>query len=236
MRRSESGAPKKAVTTHSSPARLTVLLSGSGRTLVNILDRIAEGSLSATVARVIASRDCLGLSRARERGVPAEIIHGTIPADRLAAILQQDRADFVVLAGYLRMVDIPPGFEHRVVNIHPALLPAFGGPGMHGRHVHRAVLDAGCKVSGCTVHLCDRVYDRGPIILQRACPVLEDDTPETLAARVFEQECLAYPEALQLLIENRVQVVDPRESEHGPWTRARAKILPTDRTSQNRGR
>lgn len=184
------------------PPRLAVLLSGSGRTLVNLVDHIDAGTLKATIPLVIASRECLGAQRARERGVATvRVLPGTIPAATLAAVLDQHRIDWVVLAGYLRLVDIPPAYRGRVVNIHPALLPDFGGPGMHGRHVHEAVLAARRTQSGCTVHLCDEVYDRGRVILQKRCPVLPDDTPEALAARVFELEKAAYPEALARLLE-----------------------------------
>jgi formyltetrahydrofolate-dependent phosphoribosylglycinamide formyltransferase len=183
-----------------TPPRLAVLLSGSGRTLLNLLDRIADGTLGATIPLVIASRECLGARRARERGVPAvAVIPGEIPAATLVRALHEHAIDWVVLAGYLKFVHIPSGYERRVVNIHPALLPGFGGPGMYGRHVHEAVLASGARESGCTVHFCDEQFDRGPIILQKRCPVLPGDTPDTLAARVFELECLAYPEALQLL-------------------------------------
>ena len=107
--------------------------------------------------------------------------------------------DLVTLAGFLCHLEIPDDFAGRVMNIHPALIPAFCGKGMYGEKVHAAVLERGCKVSGCTVHFADNEYDHGPIILQRAVPVLDDDTPDTLAARVFEQECEAYPEAIRLL-------------------------------------
>ena len=187
------------------PGNLAVLLSGGGRTLLNIADRIDAGALSARVALVIASKECLGAERARARGFDVRIEPGDIARDRLGAMLREGGAEFVALAGYLRLVAIPPGFEDRVVNIHPALLPSFGGAGLYGERVHRAVLAAGCKVSGCTVHLCDERYDTGPILVQRCCPVLADDTPETLAARVFEEEKKAYPEALAALVEGRVR-------------------------------
>ncbi|MCC6660064.1 MAG: phosphoribosylglycinamide formyltransferase [Phycisphaerales bacterium] len=184
------------------PPRLAVLLSGSGRTLVNLLDHIDSGALKAAIPLVIASRECVGAQRARDRGVPAVlVVPGTIPAATLATVLDEHRIDWVVLAGYLKLVEIPPAYRGLVVNIHPALLPDFGGPGMHGRHVHEAVLAARRTQSGCTVHLCDEVYDRGRVILQKRCPVLPDDTPETLAARVFELEKAAYPEALARLLE-----------------------------------
>lgn len=186
-------------------ANLAVLLSGGGRTLLNLLDRIDDGSLPARVTLVVASRECLGAERARQRGLTVRIEPGDIPIGRFESMLRDSGAAFAALAGYLRLVPIPAGFEDRILNIHPALLPSFGGSGLYGERVHRAVLGAGCKVSGCTVHLCDGRYDTGPILVQRACPVLHDDTPETLAARVFEEEKKAYPEALAALIEGRVR-------------------------------
>ena len=114
--------------------------------------------------------------------------------------------ELVVQGGWLCLWKIPARYENRVMNIHPALLPSFGGQGMWGHHVHEAVLSAGCKVSGCTVHFCTNQYDKGPIIVQRACPVKDADTPETLAARVFEQECMAYPAAIKLFAEDKILV------------------------------
>lgn len=183
-----------------SPANLVVLLSGGGRTLLNLQDRIDDGSLDARVSLVIASRPCAGVDRAVARGLRASVVPGRIPRDRLARLLDDARADLVVLAGYLQLVDVPDAYRGRIVNIHPALLPAFGGPGMFGHHVHEAVLRSGATESGCTVHLVDNRYDSGQILLQRRCPVLPGDTPDTLAARVFEQECLAYPAAIADLV------------------------------------
>lgn len=174
--------------------------------MVNLQRHIAAGSLDARIVRVIASAACAGCDRAREIGVVPIVLGGTIPGEQFAALLAEVQADLVVLAGYLKRIEIPAGFAGRVVNIHPALLPAFGGKGMYGHHVHQAVIAHGCKVSGCTVHLCDDQYDTGPILVQRTCPVLETDTPELLASRVFEQECLAYPEAIAAIIEKRVVV------------------------------
>lgn len=185
--------------------RLAILLSGSGRTLVNLCDVIARGELRAEVALVIASKDCLGAQRARERGLPTIVEPGVIPLPRLETLLRDHRIDWVVLAGYLKRLPIPGSFKGRVVNIHPALLPDFGGPGMYGDRVHQAVLDSGAAHTGCTVHLCDDEYDRGPILLQRTCPVRPGDDVHTLAARVFEQEKRAYPEALRRLLAS-----DPR--------------------------
>jgi phosphoribosylglycinamide formyltransferase-1 len=186
--------------TPNAPARLAVLISGGGRTMLNIDDLCRSGDIPAAVALVIASKPCPGADKARDRGIPVEVIKGEIPAVVLSSLLAVFRIDWVVLAGYLKKISIPRGYESRVVNIHPALLPDFGGPGMYGHHVHEAVLKAGRHESGCTVHLCDDRYDTGPIILQRRCPVLPGDTPETLARRVFDEELLAYPEALRLLI------------------------------------
>lgn len=186
------------------PARLAVFLSGSGRTLDNLLAVIARGELDASVALVVASRECRGASVAREHDIATLVIPGTIPADRLTELAREHAIDLIVLAGYLRLLPIPPALEGRVVNIHPALLPAFGGPGMHGSKVHAAVADAArrCEITetGCTVHLCDSTYDTGPIVLQRTCPVSPGDTPDAIAARVFGLELAAYPEAIRLLI------------------------------------
>jgi folate-dependent phosphoribosylglycinamide formyltransferase PurN len=176
------------------------MLSGSGRTLLNLLDYIRDGSLPATVDLVIASRECLGAQRARDAGLRVEIVPGVIPAARLGDLLAKHRIDWVVLAGYLKLIQIPPAYQGRIVNIHPALLPDFGGPGMYGDRVHEAVLKAKSSTSGCTVHFVDEQFDHGQIIIQRSCPVLPGDTPHTLADRVFALECEAYPAALNTLL------------------------------------
>ena len=116
------------------------------------------------------------------------------------------RAELVCLAGFLQLVQVPDDFRGRVMNIHPALIPAFCGKGFYGHHVHEAVLAYGAKVSGCTVHFVDNEYDHGPIILQRAVDVLDDDTSESLAARVFVEECEAYPEAIRLFAEEKLRI------------------------------
>lgn len=176
--------------------RLAVMLSGSGRSLENLLDHTERGAPTAHVALVIASKTCRGAEIARAANIPTVVEHGRVPAARLGALLDEHRIDLVVLAGYLHLLDVPDAYAGRVLNIHPSLLPKFGGAGMHGLHVHRAVLAAGGRETGCTVHVCDATYDTGPTVLQRRCPVLPGDTPEALAARVFEQEKLAYPEAI----------------------------------------
>ena len=183
--------------------RLAVMISGGGRTLLNLLKHTRSGSLGAEIALVIASSECPGAEKARDAGLRTLVVPGRISAANLESLLREHRVDWVVLAGYLKLVSVPDSFAGRIVNIHPALLPRHGGPGLYGHRVHEAVLKAGDKVSGCTVHLCDQHYDTGPIILQREVPVLKGDTPETLASRVFEAECSAYPEALQRLLSGR---------------------------------
>ncbi len=199
----------------SQPLRLAAFISGGGRTLMNIADYIDRGELNASIELVIASRgDIPGVERAQARGLNTlvvarrdfaseEAMHDAITKQLLERSIQ-----LVCLCGYLRKVRIDEPFQWRVMNIHPALLPEFGGKGMYGDRVHRAVLEAGRTISGCTVHFVDEHYDHGPIILQRTCPVLPTDTVETLAARVFQQECIAYPEAISLFAANRLRVVD----------------------------
>jgi phosphoribosylglycinamide formyltransferase-1 len=188
--------------------RLGVLLSGGGTTLQNLLDRGV-----GQVACVVSSKaDAFGLERARKAGIPAFVVERKAYPDREAfsaatlARCRETGVELVCMAGYLQLLPIPPDFAGRVMNVHPALLPAFGGKGMHGMHVHRAVLEAGVKVSGCTVHFADNEYDHGPIIAQRAVEVRDDDTPETLQARVFEAECEAYPEAIGLYAAGRLRI------------------------------
>lgn len=193
--------------------RLGVLLSGGGRTMLNLLEQINHQQLEAEIVSVISSRSTVaGVQRAQDVGLPVEIVRKKDCPDieafsqRLAALLDAAQVDLVVQAGWLCLWKIPPQYENRVMNIHPALLPSFGGRGMWGHHVHEAVLAAGCRVSGCTVHFCTNEYDSGPIIIQRTCPVEDDDTPDTLAARVFEQECLAYPQAIRYFSQGRLHV------------------------------
>jgi formyltetrahydrofolate-dependent phosphoribosylglycinamide formyltransferase len=196
------------------PIKLAVLVSGSGTTLQNLLDEIAAKRLNASIQLVIGSRPGIkGLQRAADAKVMNFVVERSAfanPADFskqvFALIDDAGGVDLVCLAGWLCLLDVPAKYAGRVMNIHPALLPSFGGKGMYGRRVHQAVLEYGCKVSGCTVHFVDAAYDDGPIIIQRTCPVLDDDTPETLAARVFEEERLAYPEAIRLYQQGRLSV------------------------------
>jgi len=196
------------------PVRMAVLLSGGGRTLQNFIDRIAAGALDASVSVVISSRaDAYGLERARRHGIPAVCIPSRRyrgDFDRMSKAIHRELAgypvDLIAMAGFMCLFRVPEQFLGRTMNIHPALIPMFCGKGYYGHHVHEAVLNYGCKVSGCTVHFADNEYDHGPIIIQKTVPVLDDDTPETLAARVFEKECEAYPEAIQLFAEGRLRI------------------------------
>lgn len=195
------------------PIRLAVLLSGGGTTLQNLLDRIGAGTLRAEIACVISNKaDAFGLTRARQAGIAAFVVDRKtcVSCEEFSKrIFDPCRAagvDLVCMAGFLQLLHIPDDFVGRVLNIHPSLIPAFCGKGFHGAAVHRAALEMGVKVSGCTVHFADNEYDRGPIVSQRVVPVHGDDTPESLAARVFEQECQAYPEAIQWFAQGRLRI------------------------------
>ena len=181
--------------------RVGVLLSGSGRTLANLLEHIEKHELGIQIACVVSSReDAYGLERARAAEIPAFFERDD---DRIYDLLRSHEVELVCLAGYLRLLPIPKDFQGRVLNIHPALLPKFGGKGYYGDRVHRAVLEAGETESGCTVHVADNEYDRGPIVHQERVPVETGDTVETLANRVFEAECRAFPAAIRKWIAQR---------------------------------
>jgi phosphoribosylglycinamide formyltransferase 1 len=197
-----------------APIDLAVLGSGSGTTLQNLIDCIAAGTLPARIKLVIGSRPGLvGIERAKVAHLPVSVVDRRSFSDTASfsrnvfANIDSAAARLVCLAGWLCLLDIPPRYAGKIMNIHPALLPSpFGGRGMFGHHVHEAVIAHGCKVSGCTVHFVDGAYDTGPIILQRTCRVAEDDTPQALAHRVFEQEKIAYPEAIRLFAEGRLAI------------------------------
>jgi phosphoribosylglycinamide formyltransferase-1 len=199
------------------PLRIAVLISGGGTTLRNLIQKIEAGVLDAQILLVVASTaKAGGLNFAEAAGIPGVVVRRKdFPSqDAFSADIfercRQAGADLVVLGGFLKQLTIPEDFTNRVVNIHPALIPSFCGDGMYGHFVHEAVLDYGAKVSGCTVHFADNEYDHGPVILQKAVPVMDDDTPQTLAARVFKAECQAYPEVLNLIAAGRVRVEDRR--------------------------
>lgn len=195
------------------PLRLAVFVSGRGSNLRAIVNAVSRGTLHAQIVLVLSSTlDAPALDFAKEHKI-RRIFPGTGKGltDRTATILgalSDAEADFIALAGYMKLVEpeVVAAYRNRIVNIHPALLPAFGGKGMYGHHVHEAVLASGAKLSGATVHLVDEAYDRGPIVAQRAVPVLAGDTPDTLAARVLQVEHTLYPETLQLFAEGRITV------------------------------
>ncbi|QDU33569.1 Phosphoribosylglycinamide formyltransferase [Poriferisphaera corsica] len=212
-----------------NPIRLAVLISGGGTTLTNLLDKIDEGKLKAQIATVICSNskayekisaklagrgEALGKKEMTSRYGTFEVqkvlrkdFETTSQfSDVIFNFVRETGSDLVCLAGFLSLLDIPDDYANQVINIHPALLPSFGGKGMHGMHVHSAVVDHGVKISGCTVHFADQTYDTGPIVLQKTCPVLTGDTPDDVQARVFEQECEAFPEAIQMIADGRVTI------------------------------
>lgn len=199
------------------PIRLGVLISGGGTTLRNFLDHINAGKLSAEIPLVIASRkDCGGIAKTQAAGIACEVVARKEFSDTKSfsrAIfehLRTARVDLVVLSGFLSLIEIPEDYRYRVLNIHPALVPAFSGQGFYGHHIHEAALERGVKISGCTVHFADNEYDHGPIIRQKCVPVLEDDTPDTLASRVFEAECELYPECVRLFAEGKLTIQNRR--------------------------
>jgi len=184
---------------------IAVLISGGGTTLRNLIQKMQVESLPVDIRLVISSSaKAKGLEFANAAGIKSLVVekkelNESEFSEAVFGPCRDARVRYVVMGGYLKHVLIPPDFEKRVINIHPALLPGFGGKGMYGLHVHEAVIAAGQKVSGCTVHFVDNVYDHGPVILQRKVEVKSWDTPQTLQARVFEAECDAYPDALRQL-------------------------------------
>jgi len=200
-----------------APLRIAVLLSGNGTSLENLCEQIDAGRVGGRVVVVLSSKEkAFGLERARRRGIPAVAVsrreHPDIETfnDALHAELAHHEIDLVALLGFLSPFQLRGVFEGRAINVHPALIPAFCGKGYYGARVHRAVLEAGVKVSGATLHFVDEQYDHGPILLQQAVPVLEGDTPEALAARVMAAERRLVPEAVQLIAEDRVRIEGQR--------------------------
>ena len=199
-----------------SQLKLAVLISGRGRTLLNLIQKKEEGDLDIDVKVVVANVETApGLQYAEKHNIPIEIVKRSEYAKEDVEAFSKDifrhcrvyGVDYVVMAGFLCKLKIPEDFQNRVLNIHPSLIPAFCGDGYYGRQVHEAALKRGVKVSGCTVHFVDDAYDHGPIILQKTVPVLEDDTTDTLSDRVlYDAEFIAYPEALRLLSEGRVEI------------------------------
>lgn len=205
------------------PVRIAALISGGGTTVANIHQRTADGTLDAEIALVVASRsDCTGVDKAAALGLPVQVVprksFDSVMAfsERVFGLIDESRADLVILAGFLCLLEIPDRYRMRVMNIHPALIPAFSGKGYHGRHVHEAAIERGVKISGCTVHFADNEYDHGPILVQRSVPVLDDDTAETLAARVFAAECDAYPEAIRQFASGSLEIIGRRVRQRLP--------------------
>jgi len=200
-----------------SPLRVAVLLSGQGSSLENLCSHIDAGAVPAEVVAVLSSKaGAFGLERARRRGIPAVAVPRRRFADAQAfqdalhAELARFEVDLVLCLGFLSLFELRGKYEGRALNTHPALIPAFSGHGFYGRRVHEAVLERGCRVSGATVHFLDEQYDHGPILLQEAVPVLESDTPDTLAARVQAAERRLVPRAVRLIAEGRVHLEGPR--------------------------
>lgn len=208
-----------------SRARIAVLVSGGGRSLENLVEASRRNEFDADIALVVANKLGIGaLERAQRLKIPSVVLD---PSRQLAPAefsrdvflaIESFHCDLVILAGFLRLLVIPDAWLGRVLNIHPSLLPAFGGKGFYGHKVHEAVLAKGCTIAGCTVHYVTNEYDAGPILLQRTCDVLDDDTPDTLAARVFAEETLALPEAVRMHV-----------TEHARSLAARAKARAVDR-------
>ena len=201
---------------------LAVLLSGGGTTLQNFIDLAAAGQLPVEIVLVISSRrDAFGMERARKAGIPAEVVRPRDFASEkefaaaVFAAVEKSGAELICLAGFMVKLGVPAAWANRVMNVHPALLPAFGGRGMYGHFVHEAVLEHGCRVTGATVHFVDNEYDHGPIVLQKAVEVRGDDTPDALAERVQAAEREIFPEAVRLYAAGRLVV-----------ERGRVRVLP----------
>lgn len=194
------------------PFNLTILVSGSGSSLQNLIDVIDRGELDARINLVIGSRVGLG---AEERAAKANLRYEVVTSkgqpiepfsQAIWSLCDEASTDLVVCAGWLAMLRLGDRYRDRVINIHPALLPSFGGKGMYGRHVHEAVRAHGCKVTGCTVHFVNEEYDNGPIIVQRTCTIADHHSAEQIAASVMEQERIALPEAIRLIQSRRVRI------------------------------
>lgn len=200
-----------------STIRVVVMLSGGGTTLQNFIDLSESGRLPIQITKVIASRgDAYGLQRAQKHNIPTVVVSRKKFNDwadynqALTDAVDAEQPDLVLFAGFMSLFWPGESYTGRIMNVHPALIPAFCGKGMYGHHVHEAVIESGVKITGCTVHFVDGQYDTGPIILQRPIEVLDDDTPDSLAERVQELERQIYPEAVNLFIQNRLQIQQRR--------------------------
>ncbi len=201
----------------SKTLNLAILISGGGTTLQNIIDKINDGSLNARIQVVVCnSPDAYGIKRAEQNSIPTAIVqrkdHNQSDTFSKSIIKEIEKypVDLIILAGFLHLFKIPDSYAGKVMNIHPGLIPSFCGKGFYGHHVHEAAIRSGVKISGCTVHFVDNEYDRGPIIIQRTVHVNSDDTPDTLAQKVFQEECIAYPDAIRLFSEGRL-IIEERK-------------------------
>jgi len=197
----------------SNMLNLAILISGSGTTLQNLIDKINDKTLNANIQVVISSApDTYGIKRAEQNSIPVAVVErkgyndSDIFSNTIINEIEKYPVDLIILAGFLHLFKIPDKYTGKAMNIHPGLIPSFCGKGYYGHHVHEAVIRSGVKVSGCTVHFVDNEYDCGPIIIQRVVQVHEDDSPETLAQRVFKEECIAYPEAINLFAEGKLKI------------------------------
>jgi len=199
--------------------KLLVLASGGGTNLQAVIDSIEQGKLNAEIKTVVSNNSkAFCLERARTHNIKAiHLSHKMFATaeefdERLLSILKENEIDMIILAGYMKMLSptIVRTYKNRILNIHPALLPSFGGEGMYGIHVHEAVINSGVRITGVTVHLVDEAYDHGIIIAQESMPVLDNDTPENLQQRVLEIEHKLYPQAIQLFAEERVEITGNR--------------------------
>ena len=196
--------------TGNKKTRIAVFISGSGSNLQSIIDNIENGNLNCEISYVVADRECFGLERAEKHGIKSIMLDkklfGNKLSDEISAILENgiEKTDYIVLAGYLSILSesFINKWNRKIINIHPSLLPKFGGKGMYGMNVHRAVIEAKETESGCTIHFVDTGVDTGEIILQIKVPVLSDDTPEILQKRVLEKEHILLIEGIKKLIEN----------------------------------
>ena len=221
-------------TTTQPRTRIAAFVSGGGSNFVAVHDHQRDRGANAAgeVVLVVSNRTgCVALTRAADRQVATAVLAQPADGEALLALLQSHGVEVIVLAGYLALV--PPvvtrAYHGRIVNVHPSLLPAFGGPGMYGRRVHAAVLAAGARISGATVHFVDEAYDRGAIIAQWPVPVFEEDSPETLAARVLRVEHALLPRVVELLCAQSL-VLDDDGTVHGAFltgTQADVFSLPT---------
>ena len=199
----------------SNPFKISVLISGGGTTLKNLIDVRHSGGLDAQISHVVSSNPRAGGIRfAEENKIPFSVFKRKSFSDlhefsnAIFDCCRQHEADLVVLGGFLKKITIPPDFTNRVINIHPSLIPAFSGKGFYGMNVHRSVIEYGCKVSGCTVHFVDNEYDHGPVIAQEALKIAANETPESLQARVFELECQIYPAVINQIANGSLRVTE----------------------------